>query len=236
PAPGHLSLEPHSPSPPPSFAHLQTPLSPPPRCAHARAPPPLNRRRPSSFPRRRWSSAVLFATVSSAPTSATRDTLQFPLPLSISLCPRSPAALRAAAEVRHRRPGPSSRHCRHRGVPGARLEVRNLSRPSRPLYCLLSRLIARRSPFAPPPSRFAVDRPPPVPLPRPSPHQKTPRAFPNLSGRSGRPRDPQTPAPLVSGEFSAAGTSAAAPASRRGGQGRPPDPRRPSQIGRPCFN
>jgi hypothetical protein len=32
---GHLSPKPSSPSPPPSFAHLQAPLSPPPRCAHA---------------------------------------------------------------------------------------------------------------------------------------------------------------------------------------------------------
>ncbi|PWZ55723.1 hypothetical protein Zm00014a_003523, partial [Zea mays] len=79
----------------------------------------------SSYPRRRWSSAVPFAPVSSAPTSATRDAPQFHLTLPISLCPRSPAVLRAAAEVRHRRPGPPSRHCRHRGVPGARLEVRN---------------------------------------------------------------------------------------------------------------
>ena len=46
----------------------------------------------------------------------------------------------------------------------------------------------------------------------------------------------QTPAPLVSGESSAAGTSAAAPASRRRSPGRPPDPHRPSQIGRPRFN
>ncbi len=72
---------------------------------------------------------MLSATVSSAPTSATRNAPQFPLPLPISLCPRSPAVLRAAAEVRHRRPGAQSRHCRRRGVPGARLEVRNLSRP-----------------------------------------------------------------------------------------------------------
>ncbi|PWZ19743.1 hypothetical protein Zm00014a_028141, partial [Zea mays] len=89
----------------------------------------INHRRLSSFPRCRWSSAVLSATVSFASTSATRDVPQFPLPLPISLCPRSPVVLRAAAEVRHRRPGPPSRHCRHRGVPGARLEVRNLSRP-----------------------------------------------------------------------------------------------------------
>ncbi|PWZ52463.1 hypothetical protein Zm00014a_041402 [Zea mays] len=67
--------------------------------------------------------------VSSAPTSATRDALQFPLPLSNFLCPRSPVVLRAAAVVRHRRPEPSPRLRRHRGVPGVRLEVRNLLYP-----------------------------------------------------------------------------------------------------------
>jgi hypothetical protein len=41
-----------------------------------------------------------------------------------------------------------------------------------------------------PPSRFVVDRPPPVSLPRSSPHRAIPRALPNLPGRSGRPRDP----------------------------------------------
>jgi hypothetical protein len=133
---------------------------------------------------------VSVATVSFAPASATWDAPQFPLPLPISLCPRSPAVLRAAAEVRHRCPGPPSRHCRHRGVPGARLEVKNLSRPYRPVYCLLLRLIPRRSCFMPPPSRSAVNRPPPVPLPRPRPHQRIPRALPNLPGHSGRPRDP----------------------------------------------
>ena len=129
PAPSHLSPEPHSPSPPPPFALQQTPLPPLPRCSHARAPPPQIPAVPSSFPRRRWSSAVPPATVSFASASATRDTPQFLFPLPISLCPRSPAVLHAAAEVRHRRPGPPSRRCRHRGVPGVRLEVRNLSRP-----------------------------------------------------------------------------------------------------------
>jgi hypothetical protein len=41
-----------------------------------------------------------------------------------------------------------------------------------------------------PPSRSAVNRPPPVSLPRPSPHRVIPRALPNLPGHSGRPRDP----------------------------------------------
>jgi hypothetical protein len=46
-----------------------------------------------------------------------------------------------------------------------------------------------------------VDRPPPVPLPRPSPHQTIPRALPNLPGRSGRPKNPQSPRALVSEEL-----------------------------------
>ena len=40
----------------------------------------INHRRPSPFPRRRWSSAVPSTTVSFASTSATRDAPQFPLP------------------------------------------------------------------------------------------------------------------------------------------------------------
>jgi hypothetical protein len=63
------------------------------------------------------------------------------------------------------------------------------------------RSIPRRSRLAPPPSRFAVDRLPPVPLSRPSPRQRIPRAFPNLPGHSGRPKDPQNPRALVSGEL-----------------------------------
>ncbi|PWZ58284.1 hypothetical protein Zm00014a_011367, partial [Zea mays] len=123
-----------------------------------------------------------------------------------------------------------------RGVPGARLEVTDPSSPYRPLFCSLLRLIARRSRLTPPPSRPAVNRPPPVPLPRPKPYRRTPRALPDLPDHSDCPRAlPVARAPRL-GEPSAAGTSAAAPASRRGSPGRPPDPHRPSQIGRPRFN
>jgi hypothetical protein len=90
----------------------------------------INRRRPSPFLRRRWSPAVPSATVSFAPTSATRDTPRFPLSLPEFLCPRSPAVRCAAAEVRHRRLGLPPRLRRNRGVPGVRLEVRNLPPPS----------------------------------------------------------------------------------------------------------
>ncbi|PWZ14901.1 hypothetical protein Zm00014a_036745, partial [Zea mays] len=78
----------------------------------------INRRRPSSFLRRRWSPAVPSATVSFAPTSATRDAPQFPLSLPNFLCPRSPAVLCAVAEVRHRRLRLPPCLRRHRGVPG----------------------------------------------------------------------------------------------------------------------
>jgi hypothetical protein len=124
-----LSPEPSPPSLPPSFAHLQTSLPPPPRCAHAKAPPPLTATVPSLFLRRRWSPVVPSATVSFASTSATWDTPQFPLSLPNFLCPRSPAVLCAVAVVRHRRPGLSPHLHRHRGVPGVRLEVRNLPCP-----------------------------------------------------------------------------------------------------------
>ncbi|PWZ40846.1 hypothetical protein Zm00014a_014552, partial [Zea mays] len=191
---------------------------------------------PSSFLGRRRSSAVSVATVSFAPASATRDVPQFPLPLPISLCPRSPAVPRAAAEVRHRRPGPPSRHSRRRGVPGARPEVKNLSRPYRPLFCSLPRLIPRRSRCMPPPSRSAVNRPLRCLCPDPDPTRGLPVPSPTFPATQVAPEARQTPAPLVSGESSAAGTSAAAPASRRRSPGRPPDPHRPSQIGRPCFN
>ncbi|PWZ53109.1 hypothetical protein Zm00014a_020627, partial [Zea mays] len=201
-----------------------------------RAPPPRIPAVPSSFLGRRWSSAVPVATVSFAPASATRDAPQFPLPLPISLCPRSPAVPRAAAEVRHRRPGPPSRHSRRRGVPGARLEVRDLSRPYRPLLCSLLRIIPRRSRVIPPPSRSAVNRPLRCPCPDPDPTRGLSVPSPTFPAAQVASEPRQTPAPLVSGESSAAGTSAAAPASRRISPGRPPDPHRPSQIGRPRFD
>jgi hypothetical protein len=115
-----------------SFPHLctcRTPFQPPPRCAHARALPPLPAAVPSPFPCRRRSPAVPSATVSFASTSATRDTPQFLLSLPDFLCPRSPAILRAAVVVRHRRLEPSPRLRRHREVPRVRLEVRNLPCP-----------------------------------------------------------------------------------------------------------
>jgi hypothetical protein len=126
------------------------------------------------------------ATVSSASTSATRDAPQFSLPLPISLCPRSPAVPRAAVEVHHRRPGPPSRHCRHRRVPGVRLEVRNLSRPL-PTFVLLP--VA----FNCSPEPFSAAAKPlrrgPPPSGAPAPTQSPP---------DGSPRPPQPPRPLRS--------------------------------------
>jgi hypothetical protein len=63
------------------------------------------------------------------------------------------------------------------------------------------RLIARRSRLAPPPSRCAVNRPLRCPCPDLAPTRRIPRAFPNLPGHSGRPKDPQNPRALVSGEL-----------------------------------
>jgi hypothetical protein len=147
---------------------------------------------------------VPFATVSSAPTSATRDAPQFPLPLPISLCPRSPAVLRAAAEVRHRRPGPPLRHRRHRGVPGTRFEVRNLSRPLQPcvlpsatfdsspeLFNAVAEPLCRR----PPPSGApAPTQSPPEDSPR-LPHPPRPLRSPQRPAVRPRPSSPASPPP-----------------------------------------
>jgi hypothetical protein len=171
PALGHLSPRASLTLSLPPLRTCRTPFQPPPRCTHARAPPPLPAAVPSPFPRRRRSPAVPSATVSFASTSATRDTLQFPLSLPDFLCPRSPAVLRAAAVVRHRRPEPSSRLRRHREVPGVRLEVRNLHRPL-PFPPLLPNALNSSSESvgaAAEPVRRGP--PPPVPLSRLSPRQ-----------------------------------------------------------------
>jgi hypothetical protein len=174
------------------------------------------------------------ATVSFASASATRDTPQSLLPLPNFPCPRSPAALRAAAEVRHRRPGPSSRHCRHRGVPGVRLEVRNLPCPL-PSFLLLSAALnsspesinAAAEPLRrelPPLRCPCPDLAPAGRFPAPSPtSQATPVALrtrrtpprPCLR-RASPPRVRPPPPPQLAGE---------------GDRSQPPHPRRPSQIG-----
>jgi hypothetical protein len=151
------------------------------------------------------------ATVSFASTSATRDTPQFPLPLSIFPCPRSPAVLRAAAEVRHRQPGPSSRHCRHRGVPGVRLEVRNLSRP-------LPTFVLPPVAFNCSPEPFSAAAEPlrrgPPPSGAPAPTQSPP---------DGSPRPPQPPRPLRSPQGPAEPPHPSSPASSPP-RGRAPPP------------
>jgi hypothetical protein len=157
-----------------SFPHLRTcrtPFQPPPRCAHARAPPRLPAAIPSPFPRRRRSPAVPSATVSFASTSATRDTPQFLLSLPDFLFPRSPAVLRAAVVVRHRRPESSSRLCRHQEVPGVRLEVRNLPCPLPSPPLLPAALNSSPESVGAAAEPFCHGPPPPVPLSRPSPRQ-----------------------------------------------------------------
>jgi hypothetical protein len=147
---------------------------------------------------------VPLATVSSAPTSAIRNAPQFPLPLPISLCPRSPAVLRAAAEVRHRRPGPPLRHRRHRGVPGTRFEIRNLSRP-------LSTFVLLSAAFDSSPELFNAAaeplcrRPPPsgAPAPTQTPPEDSPRPpqlprllrSPQRPAERPRPSSPASPPP-----------------------------------------
>ncbi|PWZ05524.1 hypothetical protein Zm00014a_011225, partial [Zea mays] len=144
-----------------------------------------------------------------------------------------PALTRRPPCSRHRRPGSPSRLRRRRGVPGARLEVTDLSRPYRPLFCSLLRLIARRSRVAPPPSRPAVNRPPPVPLPRPRPYRRTPRALPDLPDHSDCPRAPPIARAPRLRRALRRGDERRRPASRREDPGRPSDLRRSTQIGRP---
>jgi hypothetical protein len=153
------------------------------------------------------------ATVSFASTSATRDTPQFLLPLSNFPGLRSLAVLRAAAEVRHRRPGPSSRHCRHRGVPGVRLGVRNLLCPlpsplwlSAALDCSPESLSAAAEPLrrGPPPLRCPCpDLAPPEDSPRlpqpprPSRSPQRPAGPPRPSSPASSPPRGRAPPPLL---------------------------------------
>jgi hypothetical protein len=182
-----LSPEPSPPSLPPSFAHLQTSLPPPPRCSHAKAPPPLTAVVPSPSLRRRWSPAV--------PSLDVRNLGHAPIPLSLPnfLCPRSPAVLCAVAVVRHRRLGLPPCLRRHRGVPEVRLEVRNLPCPLPSFLLLPAALNSSLKLISAAVEPLRRGPPPLVPLSRPSPHQKVPRAFPNLPGHPGHPKDPQSP-------------------------------------------
>jgi hypothetical protein len=156
---------------PPHLRTCRTPFQPPPRCAHARAPPPLPAAVPSPFLRRRRSPAVPSATVSFASTSATRDTPQFLLSLPDFLCPHSRAVLRAAAVVRHRRHEPSPRLRRHREAPRVRLEVRNLPCPLPSPPLLPAALNSSPESVGAAAEPFRRGPPPPVPLSRPSPRQ-----------------------------------------------------------------
>ncbi|PWZ36633.1 hypothetical protein Zm00014a_020423, partial [Zea mays] len=114
-----------------------------------------------------------------------------------------PALTRRPPCSRHRRPGSPSRLRRRRGVPGARLEVTDLSRPYRPLFCSLLRLIARRSRVAPPPSRPAVNRPLRCLCPDPDPTENSPRpprpprplGLPQSPANRPRPSSPASPPP-----------------------------------------
>jgi hypothetical protein len=83
--------------------------------------------------------------------------LWFPLPVFTG-------ASHAQPESRRHRPKPLSCPYRRSKVPESSLEVSNPALPVFSLDCPRSCAIARRSSVAPPPSRLAVNRPPPAPL------------------------------------------------------------------------
>jgi hypothetical protein len=236
PALRHLSLEPRPPSLPPSFTHLQNPLSLSPtlrarQSTAAIKPPPPELVSPSPLePRRALCHGELRPSVRNpgrAPIS--------PLPPRIPL-PALTAVLCAAAGVRHRRLGLPPRLRRHRGVPGVRLEVRKLSRPLPSFLlppvafnCSLESLSATAGPLhrGPPPSGApAPTQSPPEGSPRPPQPPRPPRS----SQGPAEPLRPSSPA-------SSPPRGRAPPPLLAGGEdrSRPPNPRRPSQIERPCF-
>ena len=104
----------------------------------------------------------------------------------------------------HRRPGPPSRHCRHRGVPGACLEVRDLSRPlptrvlppvsfdSSPELFNAAAEPLRREP--PPSGAPASTQPPPGDSPCP-PQPSRPLRSPQRPAERPRPSFPASPPP-----------------------------------------
>jgi hypothetical protein len=196
----------------------RAPFQPPPRRAHDRAPPPLPAAIPSPFLRRRWSPAVPFATVSFASTSATHDTPQFLLSLPNFLCPRSPAVLRAAAVVRHRRHGPSPRLRRHREVPGIRLEVRNLPCPLPSLLLLTPALNSSPESISAAAEPFRVDRPLRCPYHDLAPASKFPTPSPTSQAIPVTLRPVEPPRPSSPARSPAAGAVAAASAGWRRGQ------------------
>jgi hypothetical protein len=156
-----------------------------------------------------------------------------PLPPRIPL-PALTAVLCAAVEVRHRRLGLPPRLRRHRGVPGVRLEVRNLSRPL-PSF-LLPPVAFNCSPESLSATAETLRRGSP-PSGAPAPTQSSPE---------GSPRPPQPPRPPRSSQGPAEPLRPSSPASPpprgrapppllAGGEDRsqPPNPHRPSQIERP---
>jgi hypothetical protein len=113
-----------------------------------------------------------------------------PPPPRITL-PALTVVLCAAAEVRHRRLGLPPRLCRHRGVPGVRLEVRNLS-------CPLPTFVLPPVAFNCSPEPFCAAAEPlrrgPPPSGAPAPTQSPPDGSPRLPQPLRPPRSPQGPA------------------------------------------
>jgi hypothetical protein len=159
-----------------------------------------------------------------------------PLPPRIPL-PALTVVLYAAAEVRHRRLGLPPHLRRQRGVPRVRLEVRNLSRP---LPTFLLPPVA----FNCSPEFFSATVEPlrrgPPPSGAPAPTQSPPEGSPRPPQPPRPPRSPQGPAepPRPSSPASSPPRGRAPPPLLAVGEDRswPPNPRRPLQIERPCFN
>jgi hypothetical protein len=125
--------------------------------------------------------------VSFISTSATRDTLQFAISPSSSLCPLLTGLPSAQPQRRRHRPELSPCLFRRSMVPESSLEVTNLPALLFPLPYTLLHTIAHWSEAAPPPSHFIVDRHPRVPLRRCRVHLRVrptssniPKPFPSL--------------------------------------------------------
>jgi hypothetical protein len=86
-----------------------------------------------------------------------------------------------------------------------------------------------------PPSRFAVDRPLRCPCPDPAPTGRFPVPSPTFPATQVTPETRRAPAPLVSGESSAAGTSAAAPTAVGEAKAAHPIPAVRSRSGGPVL-
>jgi hypothetical protein len=149
-------------------------------------------RRP--FCGRRQAPVAIVAPVSSASSSATRDTPWFTHFPFVSLGPCSPAFF-APQQLCRRRPKTPPCLSRRSRVPKSSLEVTNLTHPYFLLVCPRLCAITRRSRVAPLPSRLAMNCHPPAPLCRCCSHGRVHHTSPNLPKPFPAPRVPRAPAP-----------------------------------------